>query len=257
MRERLVADDRPPAIVTVHRFFVPPESVREDGVEFSAEQSRQMERVLRLRPGNRVLALDGKGAELEVVLARMGRRAFGKIASRTRNEAEPRMAIHLYQGVLKGTRIETVLQKGTEVGVARFIPLLADRSVSQAPTPSRRRRYQSIVREAAEQSRRGCIPEVAEPLPFAEAIRRATEAGAAIMLWEDEVTAHLVELELPEGTTEVGLFVGPEGGFTEAEVTHARAMGVRTATLGKRILRAETAGVVGPALLLARFGEMG
>lgn len=252
-----MADDRPAALVTLHRFFLAPDGIAGEEVRFAEEQSRQLERVLRLRVGDRVVALDSSGIEYEVTLETLGRQALGRIMTRRENIAEPRFSVDLYIGILKGSKFETVVQKGTEVGVTRFVPLLTARSVPAEPSDRRMRRYQSIAREAAEQSRRGRIPVISEPVPVEEALKTAMQRGPAILLWEDEGDLHLMTIPLPVDASEIAVFVGPEGGFTSEEVALAREIGVQTVTLGPRILRAETAGLIGPALLLARLGELG
>lgn len=252
-----MADGRPAPVVTLHRFFLRPGDLAGQDVRFPEEQSRQLERVLRLRAGDHVLVLDSSGAEYEVILETLGRQAVGRIIAQRTNMAEPRVSLDLYAGILKGSKFETVLQKGTEVGVARFVPLLTARSVPAEPSDQKIRRYHTIVREAAEQSRRGRIPEVADPLPLQEGLLTAIQAGPVILLWEDEGERHLMTIPLPETVGRAALFVGPEGGFTPEEAELARAVGGLTVTMGPRILRAETAGVLGPALLLARLGALG
>lgn len=252
-----MAGCRPAPVVTLHRFFLDPDGIADQEVRFAEEQSRQMERVLRLRAGDHVLVLDSSGIEYEVTLEILGRHALGRIIAQRANTAEPRASLDLYAGILKGSKFETVLQKGTEVGVARFVPLLTARSVPAEPSDQKMRRYHSIVREAAEQSRRGRVPQVADPVPLRESLLTATQAGPVILLWEEESEFHLMTVPLPETVRRVALFVGPEGGFTTEEAEFALAAGVHTVNMGPRIVRAETAGVVGPALLLARLGEFG
>ncbi len=252
-----MVDGRAPSSVTLHRFFLGAESIHGDQICFPEEQSRQLERVLRLRAGDRVLVLDGSGTEREVVLRTVGKQAVGTVDAHRQNVAEPRITVDLYLGILKGSKFETVLQKGTEVGITRFIPVLTARSVPTEPSTAKVRRYEAIVREAAEQSRRGSLPAVGDVVAFDEALRTAIRTAPIILLWEDEETEHLMTVPLPRDPARVALFVGPEGGFTEEEVRVAREIGAQTASLGRRILRAETAGVVGPALLLARLGDLG
>lgn len=243
--------------MTLHRFFVEPGGVTDEEVHFGEEQSRQLERVLRLHVGDRVLALDGSGIEYEIVLECLGKRAAGKIIARRENQAEPKFSLDLYAGILKGTKFETVLQKGTEVGVGRFVPLLTARSVPAELSSQKVRRYRTIAREAAEQSRRGRVPAVAEAVPLREALTAAIQVGPVILLWEDETEFHLMTVPLPETVERIAIFVGPEGGFSSEEAEFARAIGGQTVTIGPRILRAETAAVVGSALLLARLGALG
>jgi 16S rRNA (uracil1498-N3)-methyltransferase len=243
--------------VNLHRFFLPPDSFQGDRVSFPANVSRQLDRVLRLRAGDRVIALDGSGAELTVMLESVGGAATGVVEHRRRNDAEPRINLVLYQALLKGHKFELVLQKGTEIGVSRFVPVETSRSVPQRVSAPRLNRYRDIVREAAEQSGRGVLPLVEEPLALAPAVRKASGDGPVVFLWEEERAMRLSAVQMADDAPCLALFVGPEGGFTDTEAQLARDAGSAVATLGARVLRAETAAIVGTTLLLSRLGELG
>ena len=244
--------DRPPPGVT-HRFFLPSDSLASDDVSFPPDLSHQIARVLRLDPGDEVIVLDGSGVEATVCLETVRPIATGKVVARAPSVTEPATPVVLYMGLLKAAKLEMVLQKGTEIGLVGFVPMVTARSVAGEPSASRQKRFEAIVREAAEQSRRGMLPFVAPPIPFAEAVRSA--AGTSLLLWEEEEQTHLMNAPLKEHP--VSLFVGPEGGFTTEEAALAREAGMQIVTLGPRILRAETAGIVAGALLLARLGDLG
>jgi 16S rRNA (uracil1498-N3)-methyltransferase len=153
------------------------------------------------------------------------------------------------------------LQKGTEIGVSRFVPVIARRTLvrdADVVTSERLTRWERIIAEAAEQSGRGRLPELAEPLQFAVAVGDALATTQRVLIaWEEagsgDLTAALAEL--PAGAR-VALFVGPEGGYEAAEVDLAQSQGARSITLGPRILRTETAALVGPALVLNMLGDM-
>jgi 16S rRNA (uracil1498-N3)-methyltransferase len=251
-----VADRGPRSRVTLHRFFLPPGSVQAESVTFPSAISRQIERVLRLKPGERVIALDGSGIECVVVLEHVGRSTTGSVEVTRRNEAEPATRLTLYQGLLKGTKLEFVLQKCTEIGIRRLVPVVTARAVPAEPSTSRQARFEAIVREAAEQSGRGCIPEIAVPARFSEAILEARAAGPTVFCWEEEHSLRLGDLPPSVVGSELSLFVGPEGGFTTDEAEAARRAGCTIVSLGRRILRAETAAIVGSALLLAQHGDL-
>lgn len=251
-----MVDRRTRSGVTLHRFFLPAGSVRAGQVLFPAETSRQIERVLRLKPGDRVLVLDDSGIEYTVSLYSVGRTTTGSIESTCQNQAEPKTPLMLYQGLLKGSKLELILQKCTEVGVSRFVPVVTARAVPTDPSVSRQGRFETIVREAAEQSRRGRIPQIGGVIRLQDALIEATAAGPTAFLWEEEAGLRLQNLPWSDDATTLSLFVGPEGGFTVDEADAARRAGAYTATLGPRILRAETAAIVGSALLLARYGDL-
>jgi len=243
-----------PARVTTHRFFLPPASFSAGEVEFSQEATHQIVRVLRLRRHDEVIALDGMGMEYVVRLEELQPTVTGSIVEPRANQGEPRTRVTLYLGMLKAAKLELVLQKGTEIGVSRFVPMLTERAVAAEPGPTRQRRFDTIVREAAEQSGRGRIPEVGTPLALGDALTQV--AGIKILLWEEERATGLGNIPLEVGTP-VNLFIGPEGGFSITEVALARDAGAAVASLGRRILRAETAAIVAAALVLASVAELG
>ncbi|NTV04466.1 16S rRNA (uracil(1498)-N(3))-methyltransferase, partial [bacterium] len=167
-----------------YRFFVPAESFANDAVRVAnAELARQLARVLRLGPGDRVLLLDGCGDLCEVELTELGRDVVtGRVLSRE-HAAEPTLDLTLYVALLRPERFEWVLQKGTELGVRRFVPVQFARSLPGDRADGRKaERWRRIIREAAEQSCRGRLPELGEPLGFAAACAAAASADLALLL---------------------------------------------------------------------------
>ena len=248
----------------MHRFFVPPDRINDGKVALPEDVSRQLHRVLRARRGDRILVLDDSGWEYSVALDSVGPdEAHGTVVDRTVSGGEPRIAITLYQSVLKSDRFELVLQKGTELGVSAFVPTLCERSVAggreRLASANRATRWRRIVKEAAEQSRRGRIPRLDNPVEFAEACDGVE--GPAIIPWELQEGPGLKSVvagwEGQNPLTAAGVFIGPEGGFTEREVAYARARGIAPVSLGDRILRAETAGIAVVAAILYELGELG
>ena len=230
----------------MQRFFVPIDAIAGTAVTFSGDQAHQMARVLRLRPGDQVIALDGAGLQHTVTLTAVAQdAAAGAIVGTEPATGEPKVRITLYQALLKGDRWDYVLQKGTEAGIARFVPVISRRCIAQPEGPARRRRWERIVTEAAEQSERGVAPAIAEPLPLAEALQQAR--GLRLFAYERGVTPLRTAIARRR-PAEVSLFVGPEGGFERQEAEAATAAGIQVSSVGPRILRAETAG---PALAFA------
>jgi 16S rRNA (uracil1498-N3)-methyltransferase len=246
----------------MHRFFVTPESIRGRKIAFAEVQARQILQVLRLRPGAHVVVLDNSGNEYEVRLTKVARAGVEGQAEEVRlSLGEPRVRLTLYQSLLPREKFEWVLQKGTEIGVSSFVPVIAQRSLARdaaSVTPAKVARWERIITEAAEQSRRGRLPEVQLPISFSEAVETVA-ADCALIPWEkaeqNGIGAALGQL--PREKPAVALFIGPEGGFDEAELEIARSGGVIPTTLGRRILRAETAAAVAAAFVLYELGEMG
>lgn len=242
------------------RFHVRPEAVTGDRVTFDAEETRHLARVLRLRPGTVVRTVDGRGHELTVRLTRIGPRlAEGDVIGRGVQSSESPLDLTLVQGIPKGEKLEVIIRMATELGVARVIPLIGERTIARTdPTrgSSRVARWQRVAKEAAKQSGRAVIPEVRPPVALAEWLAEPRGPGLFLCLWERALTP--VASVLPDGPVERAiLVVGPEGGFAEREVSTLRSAGAIVAGLGPRILRSETAGPVGLAMLQSRYGDLG
>jgi len=244
----------------VHRFFIPPDSIAGDRVAIPSGLAHRLRRVLRLGPGDHVVVLDDTGWEYDVVLRKAGRGGLeGSVTGRSQAAGEPRTRITLYQALLKGRSLDLVLQKCTEVGVTAFVPMVCERCVAGEPAPARVSRWSSIVLEAAQQSRRGRLPVLHRVVPFHDACGMAS--GVSLLPWEEETGRDIGDVlraaPRGDGHPEISVFVGPEGGFSPQEADYARGLGIATVSLGRRILRAETAGLVAAAAALYEFGDLG
>jgi len=247
----------------MHRFFIPPEAIRGEEVFFPPDSARQIAQVLRLRPGQQVAVLDNRGGLWVVELATVSaKETRGRILTQSVAEGEPLARVQLYLCLTQREKFEWMLQKCTEIGAAEFTPVISSRSLAQdaADVEHKLPRWNKIVQEAAEQCGRGHIPVIRPALRWEPAVHTAvSEAHLSLVLWEQEHQQPLRDAlaGLPAGEARVALFIGPEGGLSEAEVQFALVKGARAVTLGKRILRMETAAVVGTALALYELGEMG
>ncbi len=261
----------------MHRFFIPPSWVQGNKVTITGPQAYQIARVLRMRPGDALIVLDNSGWEIEVQLASVDSAAVtGEVVHRRLASGEPRTKITLYQGVLRSNRFEFLLQKCTELGVVQFVPVIADRCVvsDQDAVEKKIRRWEWIIQEAAEQCRRGRKPALRPAVLFPQACEEARQSGGLSLIpWEEEKSVSLrsllrsAPLAPDAGSTAtaqqsrppfaINLFVGPEGGFTPQEITAAQRYDLVPVTLGRRILRAETAGIVAAAAILYDLGDLG
>jgi 16S rRNA (uracil1498-N3)-methyltransferase len=239
----------------MHRFFVDTPLAEQVGrtLALPAAIAHQVGRVLRLRAGATIVLLDGSGMAYPVDLINSN---SGRVGAGAPVESEPGVAITLYVAPLKGDHFAYTLQKATEIGAAAFVPIITARTVAGEASGTKLERWRRIAREAAEQSGRGTVPLVHAPQPFAAACTAAA-SGPALIPWEGERDRPLGAAVRALGpVVTLGLFIGPEGGFTEAEIATATAAGIAPVTLGRRILRAETAAAVATALALAALGEM-
>ncbi len=245
------------------RFFVPSGLVESEHVELGGELAHRLRHVLRLRAGDRVILFDGSGFEYEVALDDTDGPSIGAtVLGRSEGAPEPKVRVVLYQSVVKGDRFDWLLEKSTEIGVARFVPLLSSRGVVRPgeERSEKRERWLRIVTEAAEQCGRSRLPELAPVMRLDEAL--STAEGLRLFLWEREEDASLrraLRRAANEGKAPavVSIFIGPEGGFTQEEADAAVAAGARSVSLGRRILRSETAGIVAVAAALYELGELG
>jgi 16S rRNA (uracil1498-N3)-methyltransferase len=244
----------------MRRFTLQPERLAGGRVTFDAGESRHLSRVLRLRPGDTVLATDGAGRDFTVRLESVGEAATGTVLAEAAGVPPSPLAITLIQGVPKGDKMEMIVRAATELGVARVRPALCERTIVRLEPGrwrERARRWQRVAREAAKQCGRAVIPEVEPPRPLAEWLAAGEPADLALCLWEGDGTplAHL----LAAATTprSAAVVIGPEGGLARSEVDAARAHGLTVTSLGPRILRTETAGPAIAAILQSRFGDLG
>ena len=231
----------------MQRFYVTEQLIGGD-VRLPEHIARQVRTVLRMKPGDRLALFDGSGGEWVGELVDAGRGVTARLVERRDGAAGPPRRVTLCQALLKGERMEWVLQKGTELGVAAFQPLVTERAVvRRSEVPERWRR---IVVEAAEQCGRTDLPALRAPVRLAAAL---AEPGAHVFCWEGERVQSLwgsLARTGPDARDALTLYVGPEGGFSEQEACLARERGARVVSLGPLILRAETAAVAATAVAL-------
>jgi 16S rRNA (uracil1498-N3)-methyltransferase len=241
----------------MHRFFVPPQAVRQNEVHFSAAQAHQVRDVLRLRAGAEVLVLDNSGLAYRVSLNYLARNEIrGEVLETQSALGEPQTNIVLYQALLKVDKFEWVLQKGTELGVSTFVPIVTERSLRDVGK-NKAARWSEIVREAAEQSGRGKLPVLASHQSLTNALASGEKQGGLLLVpWEQEKTNDLAKALGASDGSLVHLFIGPEGGFADHEIQSARATGAQIITLGPRILRAETAGLAACSAIFFARGDL-
>ncbi|MBP2017353.1 16S rRNA (uracil1498-N3)-methyltransferase [Symbiobacterium terraclitae] len=240
------------------RFFL--DRVESGRVVLSRADSHHLLRVMRAAPGTPFIALAGGVAYDCVLEAVEDGLACGRVVGSRPATGEPRIRIALFQGLAKGEKMEFVIQHGTELGIAEFIPVAAARSVVKLDAKKaadRTERWQRIAREAAEQSRRGAVPRVSAPVTWKEAVAGIAGFDLALVPWEEGGEPLKAVLEAHPDALSYALFIGPEGGLTADEVALARAAGAIPVTLGPRILRTETAPLAAAAAILYARGEMG
>ena len=247
--------------MTVNHFFISASDIEGDRVRLSPEQAHQVQHVLRLQPGDAIVVLDDTGIEYHVTLTTVEKRqVVGQVTSRPPAAGEPAARMTLFQSMLVREKFEWVLQKGTEIGVARFVPILTERSLVRVKDLDEKRldRWRRIIVEAAEQSHRGRIPQLDQIVTFDEAVASVAQFDRCLIAAPSREGSTLRQAlqGLSSKAVSVAVMVGPEGGFTEKEVAAACRGGALAVSLGPRILRTETCALVASALILHELGEM-
>ncbi len=227
----------------LHRFFGQFDFGKDRITISDPELFRQWRDVLRFEIGSELMLCDGHMNDALARIISFGRSsAVVEILGVSKNEHEPEKNATLYLSILKGEHFELVAEKATELGIKKIVPIICDRTVKQN---IRRERLQKIIKEAAEQSGRGIVPELGEPLEFLSATRQAGAHGANYFFDSqgEDIKSHESRVMGQENAT-VGIFIGPEGGWTEAEILLAKKTKFKIVSLGPLTLRAETAAIV-------------
>ncbi len=243
------------------KFFVNPENILDDVVIIKGSDVNHIKNVLRLNVGKKILISDRQGQEYECIIKEIDVDLItAQILNRMLSYTEPAVETVLFQSLVKGEKMEFVIQKSVEIGVTRIIPLVTQRCIvkleSEKKLNHKIERWQKIAESAAKQSKRGIVPEVCMPMSLKEALSYTKEQlDIGCIPYENEEAHHIKTFLQSIQVQSMGVFIGPEGGFTEEEVTLASAYGVKSITLGRRILRSETAGLVTLANIMYEIGD--
>ena len=238
------------------RFFVSAEDLEKEDVSLTGENA-QHAKVLRLKPGETVLLCDGEGREAVCKVASTDGWLL-RTMERRESQSEAAVKVSVYMALPKADKLEHVIQKATELGAYEIVTFPSARCVSRPDEKSLKKkleRWEKIAASAAEQSGRGRIPKVLVLGSFSEALTRAAQADKALMFYEHEAALTLKMALSSGGYSTVSLLTGPEGGLEEAEVTQAREVGLQVCTLGRRILRCETAPLCALSAVMYDAGE--
>ncbi|NLB79705.1 MAG: 16S rRNA (uracil(1498)-N(3))-methyltransferase [Clostridiaceae bacterium] len=247
----------------MHRFMVAPNNIANDEITLEGDDLKHLRQVLRLGPGDTIHVFDGSGIEYEAsIISSDKSRAIARINTSFQNKTEPETRVTLFQGVPKGEKMELIIQKGVELGVHSIVPVITSRTVvklNKKDSEKKAERWTKISIEAAKQCRRAYVPQILEPISFDEALVKAEDFSAVLLLYENEGKKCLKERLKCYNINkikDIALFVGPEGGFTLEEVRNYTDKGYDIVSLGKRILRVETATISVLSIIMYEMGEM-
>ena len=251
----------------MHKFFTEPQNITETKAKIIGDDVKHIYKVLRLSEGEEVVLNNCEGIEY-----------IGEIKSITKSEVivnivrkldinnESKVKVHLFQGLPKGQKMDLIVQKGTELGVFEFIPTITARvDVKLKGEFKKLDRLNRIALEACKQSKRSIVPQVKEVIDFDDAMTELKKMDLIIVPYENAedfgiktLFKHLDKENVDlNNINDVGILIGPEGGFEESEINILKEQGAYIVTLGNRILRTETAGFTATALIQYELGDLG
>jgi 16S rRNA (uracil1498-N3)-methyltransferase len=245
----------------IRRFFVPPQDIRQGEAIIRGAEAHHARSVVRLGTGDAVVIFDGRGNEYSAVIESMDAdRILLSLEARQHSENTSIFDLCLAQGYLKDKKMDFLIRHLVELGVSRWLPFWAKRSV---PSPDERRlkarigRWQTIAQEALKQSQRNQSITIDAPVSFEDALQSARAYDLKLMCWEETRSAFAPSVEQASKPTRIFIMIGPEGGFEKSEADMALEHGFQVMGLGPRVLRAETAALAACSLIQYLYGDMG
>lgn len=245
------------------RFFINSKDIFDDNINVTGEDYNHIKKVLRLKCGEIITLSDGEGLEYVAEIVEFGDGfVHTKVIESFKNTTEPPVKVTLYQGLPKSDKMDFIIQKSVELGISKIVPVLTERTVvrldSEKDALKKCERWNRISLEAAKQCNRGIIPKIEIPISFKEAIKQTEDKALSLIPYEKEAKNSLKRvLERVDSISDISVFIGPEGGFTEQEIEEAVSSGLSSVTLGPRILRTETAGIAVLSILMYELGDVG
>ena len=245
------------------RFFVDPGAVGSDTITVTEGDYNHIRNVLRMRIGEAITVCDGQGTEYACTVDSYGEReCILRISERIPSTVELPVAITLCQGLPKKDKMELIIQKAVELGVVRVVPVMCERTIVKLEDPKKEarkvERFGAIAEAAAKQSGRGIVPEVTHPITWKQAVNDANARGDILLVpYENALGMRATTDAFADAikASGVSIFIGPEGGLTREEVSYAEQSGAKIISLGRRILRTETAGITVLSALMLRIEE--
>ena len=244
------------------KFFIPTQNVGEDTIYITGGDVKHIRKVLRMKEGDSLRLCASGGFDYDAVISSFeDDRIICGIKSKIKSAAEPNISVTLFQGIPKGSKMDYIIQKTTELGISKIVPCIMERCVVKINNDESARkkteRWQKIAEEAAKQSGRGAIPEVTMPVTLDDAVKAMKAMDLCFAPYECETENKLKPVLLSVKNPEtVGFIVGPEGGFDIEEIEKIRSADIAGITLGRRILRTETAGEAVLSMIMYEIGDI-
>jgi len=251
----------------MRRFFVDQSNIARSQAVLTKSDARHIQQVLRLKPGEKILLFDGSGYEYESIIQGMSNNKITvTLGRRLSCSSESPLILIVAQAILKDRKMDTLVRQLTELGITKWFPFAAERSVVRPDAgrlAARKQRWEKIATESLKQCKRGCVPQIGTYRTFEKAISYAENCDLKIIFHQDGVESLMADPVYPDmvpldmAGKKIFLMFGPEGGFSQNEIDMADDKGFIIARLGPRILRAETAPVAACAIVQYLFGDMG
>lgn len=242
------------------KFFIEKEKIVSGKIVISDGDAAHISKVLRMLPGETLMLCDGEGTDFDAeILSATKEEVSLKILSARPCPAEPNLKVTLFQGLPKQGKMDYIIEKCTELGIAEIVPVSCKRSVVNVKEDKQDKklaRWRKIASESVKQCMRGVIPHITEVMSVKEAISYAKHLSHTVACYENEEQFSLKEALSGEKPDSLGIFIGPEGGFDETEIELFLKENIKTVTLGSRILRTETAGHTVLSCAMYEYGEM-
>jgi len=246
----------------MRRFYVTTDQIQGERITITGPDVNHMKNVLRMKQGEEIIICNGQGKDCYCIIDTVSDAEItAKIQSSSATDTELKTRITLFQGLPKKDKMELIIQKAVELGVYEIVPVMTKRVIVKLEDKKKEEkkleRWQLIAESAAKQSGRGVIPLIKPVQSYKEAIKNAKEMGIGLIPYENakgiQYTKEIIQ-SLRQYTS-IGIFIGPEGGFEETEVEFAKENGIKPITLGRRILRTETAGLAVLSMMMLELEE--
>lgn len=244
------------------KFFVEPSKVEGGTIVIDTDDVNHIVRVLRMDIGDVIFVCDTAGMDYEAKIIEITKKSVVcEIIDSKKSDTEPELDVTLWQAIPKGSKMEYIIQKTTELGIKRIVPVIMSRCVSKIENEKegekKVQRWQKIAESAAKQSGRGVVPAICMPVSFNEAVSGLLDCDKAFAPYECEENNSIKNtISGIGGSMKIGFIIGPEGGFAPEEIDKLSSVGIPAVTLGKRILRTETAGETVLAILMYEANEL-
>lgn len=242
-------------LLTMRRFYSPDIAPLNATLTLEPEQSHHIATVLRLTPGTAILLFDGQGTEIQATILAVRKKEVSVQVTSQEFTPPPAPSIHLYLGLLKGKKMDFLVQKMTELGIDHLHPFTSDFNATPSPSSKRLERWRKIAMEACKQCGRTRLMTIAQPASLPDSIQ-AQSPNNALVFWEDEPRQTINTVTDLATRPNIHCFIGPEGGFSPGEISTIKQANIPTLSLGDLTLRAETAAICATTLLLFQSGRL-